>query len=81
MTVSEILNNIEVQGEYAIVYYDSQKQQRFKLEKCVFSESLEVQYMYVENGVLFFEIHEWLLFSSYQVKNRGDIAFLNPQKI
>ena len=80
MTVSEILCNIEVQGEYVIVVYDSEKQQRFKLEKCVFSKSLEVQYMYVENGVLFFEVHEWILFSNFQVNNRN-IAFLNPQRI
>ena len=80
MTVEEILLNIDIQCNYEIVVYDSERQGRFKLEKCPFSKSLEVQYMYTENGIIFFEIHEWLLFTSYQVKNR-DITFLNPQRI
>ena len=59
MTTREILNNIEIQVEYVLVYYDSEKEQRFKLEECPFSHSIEIKYMYIENGTLFFELDEW----------------------
>ena len=80
MTTSEILNNIDIQVEYVLVYYDSEKEQRFKLEECPFSHSIKINYMYIENGTLFFELDEWHLFSDPIIQNRN-IDFLNPQKI
>ena len=80
MTTSEILNNIDIQVEYVLVYYDSEKEQRFKLEECPFSRSIKINYMYIENETLFFELDEWHLFSDPITKDRN-IDFLNPQKI
>ena len=79
MSVEEILNQIDLQSEYVIVYYDSEKQQRFKLEKCLFSKTVAIRFMYVENDILIFELDEWHLFSDSITKNR-DISFLHPRK-
>ena len=82
MTVNDILNNIDIQNEYVIVYYDSEKEQRVKLEECTFSRTIEIRYMYVEKDILFFELDEDHLFSGVdRITANRDIVFLNPTKI
>lgn len=79
MTVLDIENNdVAIQSEYEIVYYDREKNQRFKLEKCIFTKSIEIDSIYVENGIMFFEINEWHLMYNHENRN---IEFLNPTKI
>lgn len=78
MNILDIENNIEIQSDYEIVYYDSEKEQRFKLEKCTRSKSIKIDYIYNENGTIFFELNEGHLM--YDTDNRN-IDFLNPIKI
>lgn len=78
MNFLDIENNIEIQSDYEIVYYDSEKEQRFKLDKCIRTKSIKIDYIYIENGIIFFEINEWHLM--YDTDNRN-IDFLNPTKI
>ena len=78
MNLLDIENNVEIQSEYEIVYYDSKKEQRFKLDKCIRTKSIKIDYIYIENGTIFFEINEWHLM--YDTDER-EIGFLNPTKI
>ena len=78
MNLLEIENDVEIQSEYEIVYYDREKNQRFKLEKCIFTKSIKIDYIYIENGTIFFEINEWHLMYNHENRN---IEFLNPTKI
>lgn len=78
MNLLEIENDVEIQSEYEIVYYDSKKEQRFKLDKCIRTKSIKIDYIYIENGTIFFEINEWHLM--YDTDER-EIGFLNPTKI
>lgn len=79
MTVRDILNQIHIQTEYVIVIYDFGKCERLKLDKCPFTESIEIRYMYVENDTIFFELDEDHLFMDKRTKH--GIAFLHPTKI
>ena len=78
MNFLDIENNIEIQSDYEIVYYDSEKEQRFKLDKCIRTKSIKIDYIYEENGTIYFEINEWHLMCGIDNRN---IDFLNPIKI
>ena len=79
MTVQDILNQIEIQGEYVIVIYDFEKCERLKLDECPFTKSIQIRYMYVENDTIFFELDEYHLYADKRTEN--GISFLNPTKI
>ena len=80
MTVQDILNQIDIQNEYVLVYYDSEDNQRYKLDKCPFTMSIKVDYMYIVDNTIFFELNEDHLLADKRIINRK-ITFLNPTQI
>ena len=60
MTVSEIMENVdEVQGEFKIVYYDEDKNERVELTEEQDPRERRVQFIYCEDNVLYFEVEMW----------------------
>ena len=53
MKLYEITHNIEIQCDYLIVYYDQEK--RIIVSEDIY-EGNDVNYIYIENGVLIIEI-------------------------
>lgn len=56
MTVNELLENIEIQTEVVICYYDEDKNERIELQRCEEIGDKEIKYMYVDNDSIYIEI-------------------------
>ena len=57
MKVYEIFENITVQGEYKIVYYDYEKMKLVKIKKLENYTDKDIRYIYVKDNVLYIEIN------------------------
>ena len=58
MTMQDILNEVEVQGEYRIALYDSKRNERIFLADDQENRERKIAFIYVELGSLIFEIEE-----------------------
>lgn len=55
MKLYEILNNVDVQSEYKVVFYDYENNLRVDCASGCFLDH-DVRYIYVDNGIIYFEI-------------------------
>lgn len=56
MTVSELLENIEIQTKVVICYYDDEKNYRIEVQRNEEINDKEIKYMYVDKGEIYIEI-------------------------
>ena len=56
MKLYELFLNIEIQSEYKVVYYDYEAEKRIEVTPEEYTDQY-VFYMYVEDGILYIEIH------------------------
>ncbi len=55
MTVEDLYGQVEIQGEVKIVYVEQDGYSRIEIDyEC--AQSLEIQYMYCDDGVLYIEV-------------------------
>lgn len=57
MTVRDLFDNVEVQSEVSIVYYDEDRNERIELQRKKALDK-EIKFMYCENDVLFVEVEK-----------------------
>lgn len=55
MRVRELLNNIEMQGEYKLVYFDYDKCERIEVQETPEIHDKYIKYMYSENDIIYIE--------------------------
>lgn len=55
MKLSDFLENVDIQSEYQVVYYDEDKNERVEISDEEASDK-EIKYVYVENDILFIEV-------------------------
>lgn len=55
MKLYQIFLYIEIQGDYKVVYYDYEKDERIEVDPQHYTDK-EVAYMYTENNTLYIEI-------------------------
>lgn len=55
ITLKELFDKIDVQGIFEVVYYDEERAERVEVEKEKYLDN-EINFIYVENGVLYIEI-------------------------
>ncbi len=58
MQLSEFLDNLEIQSEYKVVYFDEDKNERVEVTDVQEESDSYIRYVYCENDILFIEI-EW----------------------
>lgn len=58
MQLSELLENIEVQGEAKVVYYDEEKNERVEVTDLAEVKDSEIKYVYPESDILYIEIEK-----------------------
>lgn len=60
MKLYELLENIDIQSEYKIVYYNELKEERVEATEAITDDSIyydcEVSYLYVEEDILYIEV-------------------------
>ena len=56
MTIKDFMDNVEVQGEYEVVYFDEKKCERVKVKHISKVHDCYIKYVYCENNTLFIEI-------------------------
>lgn len=57
MTVEDLFDQVDVQGEVRIVYVEEDGYERKQLEYQL-AKDLDIQYMYVENDIMYIEVEE-----------------------
>ena len=55
MKLYQLFLNIEIQGNYKVVYYDFEQDKRIEVKPGEYTDK-DIAYLYVENDVLFIEI-------------------------
>lgn len=62
MRLYELLENVDIQSEYKVVYYDETEYKRVEVTEAITDDSVyynsEVNYLYVEEGVLYIEVEK-----------------------
>ena len=58
MQLSELLKNVEVQGETKVVYYDEEKNERVEVTDLTTVNDSDVLYVYPENDILYIEVEK-----------------------
>lgn len=57
MKLYELLNNVEIQSDLCIVYYDYEKGERIEILESE-AQDKEMRYLYSENNCLFIEVEK-----------------------
>lgn len=57
MKLYELLNNIEIQSEICVVYYDFDLERRMEISTHA-ARNEEVRYLYSENNILYIELEK-----------------------
>ena len=55
MTVSDLIEQVDVQGEVKIVYFDENSCNRLEIDRQR-SQDLEIQYMYCRKNILYIDV-------------------------
>lgn len=57
MTLSELLEAVEIQGEYKVVYFDEEKTERVEVSPEAVADST-IQYIYPEKDYIYIEVEK-----------------------